>query len=57
MTDLPGVSTALDNNISPASYPLPVSIPKGARLAMRGQSNITNATDRIKDAVLYGVVP
>ena len=42
------VSTAM-------TLPLPIAIPAGTRLAVRAQSDITNATDRLFDAVLYGV--
>lgn len=34
----------------------PVSVPAGSRLAVRAQCNITNATDRLLDVVLYGLV-
>lgn len=35
--------------------PLPVSIPAGSRLAVRSQCSRTDATDRLRDVVLYGV--
>jgi hypothetical protein len=34
----------------------PFSIPKGSRVSARAQSNIIDATDRIFDLVLYGVL-
>lgn len=34
--------------------PYPVQIPSGTRLAVRAQSSVTDATDRLVDVVLYG---
>lgn len=34
----------------------PVSIPAGSRLAIRAQCNITDATDRLYDAFIYGLL-
>lgn len=50
------IHASVDENLAPPQSPcLPVSIPAGSRLAVRAQSSITNATDRLFDAVLYGV--
>jgi len=38
-----------------AQGPFPCSVPAGSRLAMRSQSTTNDATDRILDAVLYGI--
>ena len=47
---------ASTDHIAPSATAfLPVAIPAGTRLAVRAQSDITNATDRLFDAVLYGV--
>ena len=35
--------------------PYPINLPAGVRLAVRSQSGITDATDRLLDAILYGV--
>ncbi len=35
--------------------PLPIHIPAGTRLAMRAQSSTADATDRLFDAVVYGI--
>lgn len=44
------------DNLAPAVFgPYPVAIPAGSRLAVRAQCSITDATDRLFDAVLYGV--
>lgn len=39
----------------PQAVSFPVSIPAGSRLAVRAQCNITDATDRLFDVILYGV--
>ena len=44
------------NSPTPGSYRLPIQIPAGTRIAVRSQSSITNATDRILDVAIYGVV-
>lgn len=44
------------DNIAPATFgPFSVTIPSGSRLAVRAQCSITDATDRLFDAVLYGI--
>ena len=35
--------------------PLPCDIPSGSRVAVRGQSNINDATDRLFDVIAYGI--
>ncbi len=35
--------------------PVPVSVPAGTRLAVRGQCTNTDATDRLLDCIVYGV--
>jgi len=45
------VSTILE----PAQGPFACSVPAGSRLAMRSQSTTNDPTDRIVDAVLYGI--
>lgn len=50
------VCTWVNETVSPPWSPfLPVDIPAGSRLAVRCQSTSTDATDRLLDAVLYGV--
>jgi hypothetical protein len=50
------VSASGSETVSPMmSTPIPVSISSGSRLAIRSQCNITDATDRRLDFVLYGV--
>lgn len=50
------VYAADTENYAPAVLgPFPVNIPAGTRLAVRAQSTITDATDRLFDVALYGV--
>lgn len=45
-----------DDTVCPTCTPLfYVSVPAGSRLAVRAQSDNTDATDRLFDAILYGV--
>ncbi|KKK98248.1 hypothetical protein LCGC14_2644640, partial [marine sediment metagenome] len=50
-----GVSSALDHPAPVFCGPFPVSIPESTRLAVRAQSTITDATDRLIDVALYGL--
>ena len=46
---------SISDNLSPVFLgPIPVNIPSGTRVAVRAQSNITDATDRLFDVVIYG---
>jgi len=44
------------DDITPKAYgfPIPVSIPVASRLVVQSQCNITNATDRLLDAIIVG---
>jgi hypothetical protein len=45
-----------DDDIEPPFVgPFPVSIPAGTRLAIRAQCSINDATDRLLDAIIYGI--
>jgi hypothetical protein len=48
-------STAVDVVIPQSFGPIPCSIPAGTRLAVRAQCSIIDATDRLFDAIIYGV--
>jgi hypothetical protein len=48
-------ASAGSDSIGPMAIGVPVRIPAGTRLAVRAQSNITDATDRLFDAMLLGV--
>lgn len=53
----PNIYGQRNENENHNSLPLqfvPVNIPAGSRLAVRSQCNITNATDRVIDVILYG---
>ena len=50
-----GANVGTDLGIPLVVGPYPVDIPAGTRLAVRAQSSINNATDRLFDACLYGV--
>lgn len=50
-----GVNDLADGYRPNTLGPFPASIPGGSRVAVRAQSNTTNATDRLFDIVLYGV--
>jgi len=53
--DLPVTSVSGADSLLPfLSGPHPSRTPSGTRLAVRSQSNITNATDRIMDVAIYG---
>ena len=49
------VTATWDESLIGSSISFPISIPAGSRLAVRSQSNIGNATDRLLDVVLYGI--
>lgn len=53
--DLMAGAYQFGNYITPAMATRPVNIPAGSRVAVRAQSTSTNATDRVFDAILYGV--
>ena len=42
-------------NFTPSVWSFPVSIPSGTRISARAQCDITDATDRLFDIVVYGV--
>lgn len=44
-----------DDGVYPPYWSFPISIPAGSRVAVRAQAETTDATDRIFDAVLYGL--
>lgn len=46
--------TFTTEELHPMCFSLPISIPAGARLVARADSNITDATDRLFDLVLHG---
>jgi hypothetical protein len=46
--------TATYDLVEPAAIPIPLGVDAGARVAIRAQSDGTNATDRLFDAVLIG---
>lgn len=50
--DLPASTRVNAPGIWPAQYFLPVAIPSGTRIAIRAQSSITDATDRVFDVVV-----
>jgi hypothetical protein len=51
------VSVSLSETLTPPWTPvLPVSVPAGSRLAVRSQCSDPDASDRLMDVVLYGVV-
>lgn len=43
------------DTFDPAVLFLPFAVPAGSRIAIRAQANITDATDRTFDAILYGI--
>jgi hypothetical protein len=48
-------SAAFFDGVQPYFFgPFPIDIPAGSRLTLAGQSNITDATDRLIDYVMYG---
>lgn len=53
--DLFIVAQTAGDSILPGCICLPCSIPAGSRVAVRAQSSITDATDRLFDMTLYGV--
>jgi hypothetical protein len=54
--DLALYGSATDDRVQPPMIgPFPCHIPSGTRLAVRAQSSITDATDRLFDVALYGI--
>lgn len=53
--NIPLSSHGNTDEMFPQFIELPVCIPAGSRLAVRAQSGITDATDRLFDVILYGV--
>ena len=53
--DLSFISMSTNQGFHPSYYSLPVDIPTGSRIAVRAQCDITDATDRTFDVILYGV--
>lgn len=57
IADMPQRAGAASDFFSPGTYPLlPVDLPAGVRIAARAQSSITDASDRVLELALYGVV-
>lgn len=52
---LVGAQTASDMVTPQLMGPIPIDIASGTRLAVRAQSSITDATDRLLDVALYGI--
>ena len=54
--DINVISLTTNDALSRATFgPLPVRIPAGSRVAMRSRCTGTDATDRLFDAILYGL--
>lgn len=49
------ISDGADEPLPNYIGPLPCSIPAGSRVAVRGQSNTADATDRLFDVIAYGI--
>jgi hypothetical protein len=46
---------SLGSMITPYAIVIPIQVPAGSRIAVRLQSSITDASDRLMDVVIYGV--
>ena len=53
--DLSFIAMGTNQGFHPSYYSLPIDIPLGSRIAVRAQCDITDATDRLFDVILYGV--
>lgn len=53
--DIPFVTGSGTEQPAPALWSFPCSIPAGSRIAIRAQSSVTDATDRLKDYVVVGL--
>lgn len=49
-----GVASLANEALTPGLYFIPISVPAGSRLAARGRTNTTDATDRLFDVVIIG---